>query len=579
MHDIRKLFAYLGPYKKDLFFAGFLVFIETAFELVIPKLMSDLIDFGVSTGDMQYMTTKGLQMGFCAILALITGLTYARFAARAAYGWGARIRDAEYEKLQGFSFKNIDDFESSSLVTRMTSDVTVMQNAINGGLRPLIRSPMMLFLGIGFSFSMSPELSLIFIVLTPVLAILLFTIIRYVAPMYSQLQKAVDKVNMCVEENLRAIRTVKAYVRGEYESGKFEEANAHLTSTAESTNRKAVLNLPASQLMIYTAIVLIMLFGGRMILSGHLLVGELTGFLSYVMQILNSMMMISNVFLLLTRSLASAERIRQVLEEEPSIKEKDGAFKEVGNGSVEFKHVYFKYSENAEQYTLSDISLKIGNGETVGILGATGSGKSTLIQLISRLYDTSAGFVMVANKDVRDYGIKELRAEVGIVLQKNLLFSGTVRENMLWGNENATDEEIWKALEIACADGFIRKLPKQLDAWVVQAGENFSGGQKQRLCIARTLLKKPKIIIFDDSMSAVDSATEAAIRRGLAGMHDMTKIFIAQRISTVKNADKIVVLDDGRIADIGRHDELMARSPIYREIYSSQLKGGSENAN
>ena len=579
MGNIKKLFSYMGPYKKDLFIAAFLVFIETTFELLIPKMMADLIDFGVSLGDLSYMKHKGLQMGLCAILALVTGLAYARFAARAAYGWGARLRDAEYSHLQNFSFKNIDYFESSSLVTRMTSDVTVMQNAINGGLRPLVRSPLLLLLGIGFSFSMSPSLSLVFIILTPLLALMLFTIISRVAPMYSILQRAVDKVNMCVEENLRAIRTVKAYVRGDYENEKFEESNLNLARTAESTNRKAVLNLPVSQLMLYTSIVLIMFFGGRMILNGSLLVGELTGFLSYVMQVLNSMMMISNVFLLLTRSLASAERICQVLEEAPSIKEAETPERSIPNGSVEFKHVYFKYSESADEYTLSDINLKIESGETIGILGATGSGKSTLVQLISRLYEPTSGFVMVANKDIREYGIKELRDSVGMVLQKNLLFSGTLRENLQWGDENALDEQIWEALKTACAYDFVNNMPMKLDARVSQAGENFSGGQKQRLCIARTLLKKPKIIIFDDSMSAVDSATESAIRKGLGDIKGLTKIFIAQRISTVKNADKIVILDEGRIADVGKHDELMERSPIYREIYSSQMKGGSENAN
>lgn len=579
MGSIKKLFSYMGPYKKDLFIAAFLVFIETTFELLIPKMMADLIDFGVSLGDLSYMKHKGLQMGLCAILALITGLAYARFAARAAYGWGARLRDAEYSHLQDFSFKNIDYFESSSLVTRMTSDVTVMQNAINGGLRPLVRSPLLLLLGIGFSFSMSPSLSLVFIILTPLLALMLFTIISHVAPMYSTLQRAVDKVNMCVEENLRAIRTVKAYVRGDHENKKFEESNFNLAQTAESTNRKAVLNLPVSQLMLYTSIVLIMFFGGRMILAGSLLVGELTGFLSYVMQVLNSMMMISNVFLLLTRSLASAERICQVLEEDPSIKEAEDPVKSIPNGSVEFKHVYFKYSENADEYTLCDINLKIESGQTIGILGATGSGKSTLVQLISRLYEPTSGFVMVANKDIREYGIKELRDSVGMVLQKNLLFSGTLRENLQWGDENASDEQIWEALKTACAYDFVNNMPMKLDARVSQAGENFSGGQKQRLCIARTLLKKPRIIIFDDSMSAVDSATESAIRKGLGEIKGLTKIFIAQRISTVKNADKIVILDEGRIADVGKHDELMERSPIYREIYSSQMKGGSENAN
>ncbi len=575
MNDFRKLLSYLGKYRKDLFIAALLVLIETCFELIIPTMMADLIDNGVAFADTRYMFIKGGQMAVCALLALATGLTYARFAARAAYGWGARIRRAEYERLQGFAFSNIDHFETSSLVTRMTSDVTVMQNSINNGLRPLVRAPVMFLLGLFFSFSMNAELALVFIILTPILGIVLFFIVSKAAPLYSRLQKTVDSLNSVVEENLRAVRTVKAFVRENYEEEKFEAVNERLYRTATRTNSTAVLNLPFFQAVMYLCILMLMFFGGRMVLSGTLLVGQLTGFLSYVMQVLNSMMMLSNVFLLLTRSLASAGRINEVLKEESSLKEKDNPIKDIPSGEIEFRSVSFKYYADADEYTLKNISLKIEDGSTVGILGGTGSGKSTLVQLIDRLYDASCGSVTVGGHDVRDYSLYELRESVAMVLQKNLLFSGTIRENLLWGNEEASDEELWSALETAGAKAFVSSFPAGLDTDLGQGGVNVSGGQKQRLCIARALLKKPRIIIFDDSLSAVDSATENQIRQELKKLEGVTKIFIAQRISTVMSADMIFVLDDGQLAASGTHEQLMKSSRVYQEICSSQLKGGS----
>lgn len=575
MNDFRKLLSYLGKYRKDLFIAALLVLIETCFELIIPTMMADLIDNGVAFADTRYMFIKGGQMAVCALLALATGLTYARFAARAAYGWGARIRRAEYERLQGFAFSNIDHFETSSLVTRMTSDVTVMQNSINNGLRPLVRAPVMFLLGLFFSFSMNAELALVFIILTPILGIVLFFIVSKAAPLYSRLQKTVDSLNSVVEENLRAVRTVKAFVRENYEEEKFEAVNERLYRTATRTNSTAVLNLPFFQAVMYLCILMLMFFGGRMVLSGTLLVGQLTGFLSYVMQVLNSMMMLSNVFLLLTRSLASAGRINEVLKEESSLKEKDHPIKDIPSGEIEFRSVSFKYYADADEYTLKNISLRIEDGSTVGILGGTGSGKSTLVQLIDRLYDASCGSVTVGGHDVRDYSLYELRESVAMVLQKNLLFSGTIRENLLWGNEEASDEELWSALETAGAKAFVSSFPAGLDTDLGQGGVNVSGGQKQRLCIARALLKKPRIIIFDDSLSAVDSATENQIRQELKKLEGVTKIFIAQRISTVMSADMIFVLDDGQLAASGTHEQLMKSSRVYQEICSSQLKGGS----
>ena len=574
MHDIKSLLSYLGPYRKDLFIACFFVFIETSFELFIPALMADLIDYGVVVQDMDYMISKGLQMGLCALLSLTTGLLYARFAARAAYGWGARIREAEYRKIQLYAFSDIDHFETSSLVTRLTSDVTVMQNVINGGLRPLIRSPLLLLLGIGFSFSMNAELALIFIVITPVLFVVLFLILRSVAPFYSRLQKAVDGVNSVVEENVRAIRVVKAFVRGEWSEEKFEKANERLRSIGEKTNRRSALNMPFFQFMLYSAIILLMWIGGNMVIESRLEVGELTGFLSYVMQILNSMMMISNVFLLLSRTVASAARIVEVLDEKPAITEPDDPVKEVADGSIEFSSVSFRYFSRSGEPTLDDISFSVESGMTVGLVGGTGSGKSTLVQLIPRLYDVNSGSVCVGGVDVRDYDTGVLHRSVAMVLQKNLLFSGSVRDNLRWGRPDASDDEIWQALRSAAADDFVRRFPDGLDHDLGQGGVNVSGGQKQRLTIARALLSRPRILILDDSTSAVDSATEHAIHDALSRLSGVTKIIIAERISSVRYADRIIVLSDGHVAAIGTHSELLASSPIYREINDSQMKGG-----
>ena len=576
MRELKRLLSYLGPYRRDLFLGGLLVLVETAFELVIPVLMADLIDVGVENRDLHYIVVKGIQMGVCALLALITGLLYARFAARAAYGWGARIREAQYEKVQDYAFSNLDRFESSSLVTRMTTDVTVLQNAINGGLRPLVRSPVMLVMGLWLSFWMNARLALIFVVTAPILALILFFVVRKVAPMYSRLQKAMDKLNNVVQEGLTAIRAVKAFVRGEYEEEKFQTVNEELMATSQRTFHFAVLNLPAFQFTMYTAIVLILWFGGGMILDGGLQVGELTGFLSYVLQVMNSFMMISNVFLLLTRSLASAHRIAEVLEEKPVLTSPDQPVEEVPDGSVDFEGVSFKYRAEAKEYALSGVDLHIRAGQTVGILGGTGSAKTTLVQLIPRLYDATEGTVRVGGHDVKEYDLTALRDAVGIVLQKNVIFSGTVRENLQWGDPSADDERLWEACRAACADEFLERMPDGLDTDLGQGGVNVSGGQKQRLCIARALLKRPKILIFDDSTSAVDTATEGKIRSALAKLTGVTKIVIAQRITSVMHTDLIVILEDGKIHAAGTHEELLHHDPIYQEIYASQMKGGED---
>lgn len=575
MGELRRLLRYLGPYRKDLVIGALLVVIETCFELVIPVLMADLIDVGVANQDISYVLYKGAQMGVCALCALVTGLLYARFAARASYGWGAQVRRAQFERVQRYSFANLDHFDASSLVTRMTTDVTVLQNAINGGFRPLVRSPIMLVMGVGLSFCMNAELAVVFLVCAPILGVILFCIVRKVAPMYGLLQKAVDRLNNVVQENLTAIRAVKAFVREEAEEERFQEVNTHLSDTSKETFRWAVLNLPSLQLTMYAAVVLIMWFGGNMILHGTLLVGELTGFLSYVFQVMNSLMMLSNVFLLLTRSLASAHRIAQVLEERPQIISPKDAVTQVADGSVDFEGVSFKYHPDAEEYALSQVDLHIKAGQTVGILGGTGAAKSTLVQLIPRLYDASEGTVRVGGRDVREYDIHALRDAVGIVLQKNVLFSGTVEENLRWGDAQAGEEQLWAACRAACADEFLQEMPGGLSADLGQGGVNVSGGQKQRLCIARTLLKHPKVLIFDDSTSAVDTATEGKIRRALVELNGVTKIIIAQRITSVMGTDQIIILDDGRVHAVGTHKELLERDPIYQEIYQSQMKGGN----
>lgn len=573
MQDLKRVFTHLGPFKKEFILSILFIIAETGFELTIPLIMADIIDVGVQTRDIHYICIKGVHMGICALLSLITGLLYARYAARAALGFGSGVREAEFSRIQSYSFANLDHFSTSSLITRMTTDITVMQNAITGGLRPMVRGPVMLIMGLFLAFWMNAALALVFVICTPVLACILFFIVRRVAPLYGKLQVCMDRVNAAIQENLTAIRAVKAFVREEYEEEVFEKANRELANTSRTTFHFAVLNLPAFQLTMYTSIVLILWFGGGFIQTGSMQVGELTGFLSYVLQIVNSLMMISNVFLMLTRSLASARRINQVFDETSTLSDPENPCHVIPDGQIDFDHVSFKYKKEAKEYTLSDIDLHIKAGETVGIIGGTGSSKSTLVQLIPRLYDATAGSVRVGGRDVRSYSLESLRDGVGIVLQKNVLFSGTIRENLLWGSPEATEDELQAACRAACADEFIRTLPEGLDTRLDQGGVNLSGGQRQRLCIARALLKRPKILIFDDSTSAVDTATESRIREALEAIPSMTKLVIAQRILSVMHADKIVILDDGRIHAVGTHQSLLAESPIYREIYESQ-KGG-----
>ena len=571
---LKRIFSYSGQYRKYLVFAALCITAESLFELVIPLIMADIVDIGVASGDRAYIFRQGGIMILAALAALLLGIGSARFSAIAGQGIGANLREAEYAKLQQFSFANVDHFQQSSLVTRMTSDVTNIQNSISSGMRPACRGPVMLVAATAVAFSLNRKLALVFLVALPVLAVCLWLIITNVRPLYAKMQEAIDLVNRIIQENLTAVRVVKAYVRGEYEIGKFNEVNTNLQTQSERAFRLAMTNMAAMQFVMYGTILSILWFGGKMINTGGMQVGELTGFLSYVLQILNSLMMISNIFLMLTRSLASGKRILEIMDEEIDIREDEAEDIEVKRGDIEFRHVYFKYKKDAAEYVLSDINLHIGAGQTVGIVGQTGSAKTTLVQLIPRLYDITSGELLIDGVPVRKYPLKHLRDSIAMVLQNNTLFSGTLRENLLWGDKDATQEEIGEACRIAGADEFIDRLEKGYDTEMGQGGVNVSGGQKQRLCIARAILKKPKVLILDDSTSAVDTATEARIRERLAQkLPHMTKIIIAQRISSVRHADQIIVLEDGKVRGVGTHEELLADNKIYQEIYDSQKEG------
>ncbi len=573
---MKDFLSYLRPYKRDAIAAIFCIEAETVFELIIPLVMASIVDVGVANGDRHYILMKGGQMILFALISLVLGQGSALFSARVGQGLGAEIRKAEFAKLQEFSFSNTDHFSTASLVTRLTSDVTTIQNSVAGGMRPGFRSPVMMLTAMAASFYINPQLAIVFFIAAPILGIMLFSIIRKVRPLYSVMQGAIDLVNRIIQENLTAIRVVKSYVRGDYEVQKFEEVNHNLRFTAEKAFSLAVLNMPAMQLVMYGTILAILWFGGNMTVMGNVQVGELTGFLSYVLQVLNSLMMLSGVFLMATRALASWRRISQVMNEEIDIKDQPGSTFTVEKGDVRFDHVSFKYSLEAEEYVLSDISFHILPGQTVGIIGQTGSAKSTLVQLIPRLYEATEGTVSIDGRPVKDYPLKNLRDSIAMVLQKNTLFSGTVKDNLRWGKEDATDQEIQEACAIACVDEFIDRLERGYDTELGQGGVNVSGGQKQRLCIARAILKHPKVLILDDSTSAVDTATEARIREGLSRhLPNTTKIIIAQRITSVMEADQILILQDGKILAAGNHRTLLDTCPVYQDIYHSQQEGAN----
>ena len=571
---IKKLYPYMKKYKKYLFLGVSCAVLEVVFELLIPLVMAKIVDVGISLGDTGYTIKMGLLMVCMAMISLSFGLALSKFAAIAGQGFGAELREAEYIKIQSYSFKNIEKFSTPSLITRLTTDITMIQNSMTMGIKLLVRAPMMLICACVLAITISPKLAMIFLVSIPVLVISIGLIIKAVKPRFDAMQKKIDNINTVVQENLIGIRVVKSFVRQAKEKEKFKASNDDLVNASTRAFGLVVLNMPIMQFVVFSSVIGILWFGGNMVYAGTLTVGKLTSFMTYSFQILMSLMMISMVLMMISRSVASASRILEVFEEEPDIVDPANAVMEVEDGEIEFRNVNFKYEDDSEENNLENINIKIKAGETVGIIGSTGSGKTSLVQLIPRLYDATNGEVFVGGRNVKEYNIEALRNSVAMVLQKNTLFSGTIAENLRWGNAEATEAQIEAAATSSCVDEFIDRLPGRYDMHIEQGGVNVSGGQKQRLCIARAILKNPKVIILDDSTSAVDTATDAKIRKAFAeNLKDTTKIIIAQRVNSVCEADKIIVMDDGRIDDIGTHDELMARCEIYKDVYKSQQEG------
>ena len=589
---IRKLAVYIGKYKKYVFLSPFLVLLDVLAELSMPILMSRIVDNGIPNGDLGYIAKIGVIMVLLAVTAIITGIAFMRTASIAGQGFGANLRQALFEKIQTFSFKNIDHFSTASLVTRLTNDVNNLQLTFLMILRLLLRSPMMLVIAFVFAYSINAQLSIILAIAIPLLAFFVFLIMRKAIHLFSVVQEKIDQINRTLQENLIGIRVVKSLVRMDYEEEKFKKSNDELTDAAVKASSLAILNMPIMMLIMNSATLAIIWFGGNLVFSGGLGAGELISFISYIIQILMSVMMLSMVIVMSARAIASGERVLEVLETEVDITNKpeysitrgDPAISEasriqespkVKSGKIEFRDVSFKYNVTGSgDDVLQNIRFTIKPGEVVGLVGGTGTGKSTLVNLIPRLYEATEGSVWVDDINVRDYKLEDLRAGIGVVLQKNVLFSGTIRENVLWGNGNATQEEVEAACKDAQAHDFIMTFPEGYDTDLGQGGVNVSGGQRQRLCIARAMLRKPKILILDDSTSAVDSSTEAKIRESFFNnLADTTVLIIAQRISSVRNADQIIVLDDGKIVGMGTHDELLATNKVYQEINTSQQEG------
>lgn len=550
---------------------------EAVFELLLPQAMSDIVDIGIQNGDRAYILATGLKMVVMALAALAMGVGAAALAAKAGMGFGANLRQAEYEKVQTFSFSNIEHFSTASLITRLTNDVASLQMTLVMGMRMLIRAPSMLVTALIMALTISLRLSQVFLVVIPLLIIAVIIVIMKVGPFFTKLQESTDGLNLVVQENVGAIRVVKSFVREEQEKEKFAARNHHLRQTAERAFGFVVTFMPVIMLLMGGTIVSLMWIGGHYVYEGSLLSGDLIAFFTYATEILMSLMMVSMVLMILTRSIACGKRIIAVLDEEPEITDAQAdSDLLVENGAIRFDHVKFKYNKHTEAWNLDDINLDIESGMTVGILGGTGSAKTTLVSLIPRLYEATEGHVLVGGHDVKAYTAEHLRDACAMVLQKNTLFSGTIKENLRWGNEYATDEDLIDACRIACAHEFIMQRPDGYDTYIEQGGTNVSGGQKQRICIARAILKKPKVLILDDSTSAVDTATDAKIRAALRDtLPDTTKLIIAQRVTSVMDADLILVLDDGKIVGQGNHDTLLDSCDIYREVYQSQQEGVS----
>jgi len=567
------MYSYLKPYMGAVGLAVACMIVDVLTEIFQPLLMARIVGEGIEQGNMKIVWTTGLLMAAVALICLVAAIGNSRFSAYAGAGFAANLRRGLFDKVQEFSFHNIDTFSTASLTTRLTNDVTQMQNVCTMGMRLLIRAPLMLVFSAIMVVRLSPSLSVVLAVATPILLICVGLIIRKAMPKFTQMQKGIDLLNRTVQENVTNVRVVKSFVSQDHEKEKFNEANDSLMNRSMEAMNLVILNMPVMIFLMNASTLAVLLIGGRQIIGGELDVATLTAFLNYIFMILMSLMMVSMLFIMLSRASASFQRIKEVLETDVDLKDEGRAAGHKIRGLVEFEHVSFRYhdGEDADE-VLSDISFTAEPGQVVAIIGGTGAGKSSLIQLIPRLYDATAGCVKIDGIDVRDYPLRELRDQIGMVLQKNTLFSGTISENLRWGNENATEEQIRQAAEAACAADFIESFPKKYDTWIDQGGVNVSGGQKQRLCIARAMLKQPPILILDDSTSAVDTATEAKIRRAFrTTLADTTTFIIAQRISSVQDADRIIVLDDGRIAGMGTHGELLKSCEEYREIYESQM--------
>lgn len=575
---MKKLWPHARPYAKWICAGVACSALEAVFELLIPLVMSDIVDIGIANGDQAFILQKGGLMMVMAVVSLCFGVGSAVCSSVAGQGFGANLRRAEYGHIQEFAFSNIEKFSTASLVTRLTNDVNNMQMSLMMGMRLLVRAPVMLVSALFLSVRISYKLSNVFLVALPLLLVVVGIILVRVGPMFRSLQEKTDALNLVVQENLTGIRVVKSFVREDHEREKFAKRNQDLKATSLRAFGTVVINMPVMMLIVYGTIIAVMWFGGQMVYAGTLDAGKLITFFTYITQIMMSLMMVSMVFMMLTRSVACAKRIVEVLDEQPAITDDAAEGAVVENGSIDFDQVSFKYNEENPEWILRDVDVHIRSGQTVGVLGGTGSGKTSLVALIPRLYEAQEGTVRVGGRPVADYTMEHLRDAVSVVLQKNTLFTGTIRENLLWGDPNATEERLWAACRAACADEFLERMPEGLDTDLGQGGVNVSGGQKQRLCIARAILKQPRVLILDDSTSAVDTATDAKIRSAFANeLKDTTKIIIAQRVTSVMDADLILVMDQGRVAAQGTHDELMNTCDIYREVYQSQQEGVSIN--
>ena len=573
---IKKLAAYIKEYKSDSLKAPLFVSLEVVMEVILPLLMATIIDEGLEKNNMRVVFIFGVLMIIAALVSLAFGVLSGKHAAIASAGFAKNLRQAIYYKIQDFSFTNIDKFSTSSLVTRLTTDISNVQQAYQMIIRVFVRSPMMMIFSLIMAMRISGSLSLVFFIAIPFLAFSLLYIVTKTHPNFVKMFKKYDLVNQVVQENLTSIRTVKAYVREDYEIDKFENASGELYQYSINAEKLLALNNPIMQTTIYACMIAVSWFGAKLVVSSSMSTGQLMSMFTYVMQILNSLMMVSMAFIMMTMAKTCGERIVEVLDEQSDIV--GGDVLKVEDGSIEFKNVSFSYTKDKNKLALKNMSVSIPTGTTVGIIGSTGSGKSTMVSLIPRLYDVDEGSLYIGGRNIKDYDLKVLRDEVSVVLQKNVLFSGTIKENLRWGDKNASDEDIIRACKLAQADGFISKFPKGCDTYIEQGGTNVSGGQKQRLCIARALLKKPKILILDDSTSAVDTKTDALIRKAFKEeIPDTTKIIIAQRISSIQDADMIIVLNEGEIDAVGNHETLLKTNTVYQEVYYSQIKGGGDD--